>query len=103
MTAPADKVGFTPAPWSRGQGERLPRAVLDPKTHYTIAICEKDALQPQFPPAEAEREANARLIAAAPELYEALEIVRTQLSGSLSAQGLLEEVDAALAKARGEQ
>ena len=49
-----------------------------------------------------EHEHDAHLIAAAPELYEAVSLVRSRLQGSLEQQGLQEIVDAALAKARGE-
>lgn len=52
-----------------------------------------------------EAHANARLIAAAPELYEALERVERELtlSDDNATAGLLGAVHIALAKARGEQ
>lgn len=48
--------------------------------------------------------ANARLIAAAPDLLEALELWRDRISGptEMSMQTLLHMTDAAIAKARGE-
>jgi hypothetical protein len=49
-----------------------------------------------------ETEANARLISAAPDLYEALEGLRRVLNGTY-ADATIAKVDAALAKARGEQ
>jgi hypothetical protein len=48
--------------------------------------------------------ANARLIAAAPDLLEALELWRAKVSGpgAVSMQTLLHMTDAAIAKAKGE-
>lgn len=51
--------------------------------------------------AESERLANARLIAAAPELLAALENARNWVAGDSKAGNFLREIDAALAKARG--
>jgi hypothetical protein len=56
------------------------------------------------PPRVRESDANARLIAAAPELYEALEATLEFLGeiGAGPRKALREQVQAALAKARGE-
>src|SRR5690348_5496471 len=49
-------------------------------------------------------DANARLIAAAPDLYEALELARKSLRFAAPGQNrALAKIEAALAKARGEQ
>lgn len=47
-------------------------------------------------------EANAHLIAAAPELYEALLLAKSWLEGWASADAELATIEEALAKARGE-
>jgi hypothetical protein len=52
---------------------------------------------------EAQRLANARLIAAAPALYEALEAVTRSTEWSCMEAGIQSAVLAALAQARGEQ
>jgi len=51
---------------------------------------------------DAEREANARLIAAAPELYEALRGTLEYLHDHNSGQAILHQANAALAKAAGQ-
>lgn len=58
-----------------------------------------------LPHTRAENEANARLIAAAPDLLEALELWRDRISGptEISMQTLLHMTDAAIAKAKGEE
>lgn len=102
MTATA----HTPGPW---------KVVLHGKAAYVSMFIGKDGLppsatgdaqfsvQPYIRPAEAE--ANARLIAAAPDLLEALKTARHQVSlfarpDDEIAQAVLQVVDAAIEKAR---
>ena len=92
---------FTPGPW-----------VVKSNGHYfDIGQDYKHACKevPVYPTAcigvPHELEDNAHLIAAAPELYEALESARTWVDDCGAQAGLqhiLDEIDAALAKARGE-
>ena len=51
---------------------------------------------------DAEALANAHLIAASPDLYEALKEARIALNGGPITEGLCHQVDAALAKAEGQ-
>jgi hypothetical protein len=82
--------GFTPGPW-RWHGEQLTGE------HFTVAR--------KVEWWNGDREANARLIAVAPELYEALwKIARVEFNCSphqrfMAAQAIAEE---AIAKARGD-
>ena len=86
---------FTPGPWlfsSYKSGNSV--IVIDGK--------EFDVATVNYP----NRDANAHLIAAAPELYEALDALRAELF--LHAEGnyfrpLLDKAEIALAKARGEE
>jgi hypothetical protein len=88
--------GFTPGPWEvRGE------SIVTGDSQYCIAVIEDDGgyEAPQ-------RTENARLISAAPEMYAALQSVRTILNFLNKAtepwaQKLLAETDAALAKAEG--
>lgn len=93
------KPKFTPGPWRtdcRLIGGQI-RITQVPNANMTVA---------QVNGRQGEQEANARLIAAAPELLEALE--RLMLSRDASWTGghdweeALDEAAAALAKARGE-
>lgn len=95
---------FTPGPWivmpeeSENSYVRIRGSLLGER--YKIA----NVLTPVYPGAEAtegeETQANARLIAAAPELYSALqEIIDTEWIGG---KGGFVKARAALAKARGE-
>jgi hypothetical protein len=104
---------FTPGPWARGKD---PYDLVIQSEHWNIATV--DGMGNPWRGSERwnEREANAHLIAAAPELYEALRQCRTELDycqQQLAAHGqtghpedsvsrALREGKAALAKARGE-
>lgn len=102
MTSPTK---HSPAPWT---------TKYDPSTHRFEINADHAGQCVAFihvPPAVGyeNRQANAHLIAAAPELYEALEGVRFGIdaeykrSGCLVAKDELATIDAALAKARGGQ
>ncbi len=90
---------FTPGPWSifgplSDKHEPAYRVSAERTLSLTVSPCHDGFVQ-------GENKANAHLIAAAPELYEALELL-------LSAQGKIEEkaikmAQVALAKARGEE
>lgn len=97
----------TPAPWS---------AFVSRKSK-TIAVCIGDDANgrrpcivdwPGFDSCDlpiSQKVANARLIAAAPELLQALQMAREQLAleGYQAGGPTFEEIDAALYKATGEQ
>lgn len=92
---------FTPGPWHDGGEHGWSSAVFD-ANGLPIAFCSV--------PGQGSRKANARLIAAAPELYEALDTLSlvvglTAFKHEGQRAPLQEAVDAAraaLAKARGE-
>ena len=84
----------TPGPWSWGTDpmENICDITLDiDATGYSILRCCVKPLEP-----------NARLIAAAPELLEALELAHAMLSGAnMNANVVEQKVRAAIAKATG--
>lgn len=90
--------GWTPGPWFDAEGTttgRIVTAPFQPKVRRSVAACGGQR-----------RDANARLIAAAPEMVEALDACQTyfaNISGMTveDAQDALTTVRAALAKARG--
>jgi hypothetical protein len=83
--------GFTPGPWEAERSVMGCRSIVAGET--LIASVE-----------DAPQVANARLIAAAPDLYAAAEVVDRLMSGEqLNKTSVLAKVRAALAKARGEQ
>ena len=84
---------WTPGPWSREVGAGRGAWIAGANMHGWAALACGNT--------DAEAEANARLIAAAPELYEALQFARDELRGQFGAE--YDDIDAALAKARGEQ
>jgi hypothetical protein len=94
----ADK--FTPGPWEfvyEPYDKRIPIRPVCSLPAYPLGWVDSDDVDPE------EAQANAALIAAAPELYEALEAVR--LCGNAGAKLTREanrKVRDALAKARGE-
>ena len=93
--------GFTPGPWEVGEF-RLDGYPIDAQHHYSVGW----AYDINGLPAN---QANARLIAAAPELYEALEIClamgerELKKALNLSGQSPYDIGIAAIRKARGEQ
>lgn len=107
MSAP-----FTPGPW-RYENRQTHCAIYhsrEPQDGYANRVAETMQWSPaaagRVTPAECE--ANARLIAAAPELLEALEMASNALTvcvesgGFYVGEGIFEKVHAAIAKARGE-
>ena len=100
---------FTPGPWhanwTRLNGKAIGFHVAD-ETHGSIRpICEFYDGTEAMPPEEVE--ANARLIAAAPKLLEALQdcerVMSEELKGLLVIQPELKNARAAIAKATGDQ
>lgn len=94
---------FTPGPWEACSRETY-QSIYG--KGYERAICQVDSYSEGFGPNRAERDANAHLIASAPELYAMLAQTAEYFS---DADGLEEDeyiyrqnVRAALAKARGE-
>ena len=95
----------TPGPWVFN--ESIPRTVTAPKEGYiTRHICDMDASTMSA----LEQNANARLIAAAPELLDALvdllplaEFGAAEQSPPYADDSLLESARAAIAKATGTQ
>lgn len=67
-------MGFTPGPWSVGP-QHVVRAVSESDSGARVTRFVAEAVL-SAPLVDGEREANARLIAAAPDLYEALCMVR---------------------------
>lgn len=92
--------GFTPGPWLiEPQGERARGHWLaDNAGAYVALACSRDNSRD-------EEDANARLIAAAPELYEALALAAEWIAedGASLSEVAEAKIYAALAKARGEQ
>jgi hypothetical protein len=92
---------FTKGPWAVG----LPDAIYGGKHEQLLAISTGEAYGSYFgddtDDVEAMRKANAHLIAAAPELYDALEAWVDPSQQNLGK--LLEQTREALDKARGKQ
>jgi hypothetical protein len=101
MTEPA----FTPGPWKiyRASNGSMLGIGVDRPNDEDHAAGVTDAYGGLWG-SGGEKEANARLIAAAPDLYEALEYARTNMGDPVpvSRRHVARKVDAALAKARGE-
>ena len=92
----------TPGPWSFKEGDRERRAMSD------VFRAEDEGFQICYVTCEfhndiqrAEDLANARLIAAAPDMYEALKEAEKRLRGAGMLGGLDDPVRAALAKVEG--
>lgn len=87
---------YTPGPWYRNINAKYPVYAGEAPNHIHIASILKDA-------PESEREANLRLITAAPELLEALKAIHGHLVNGDKATAVMTELArAAIAKARGE-
>lgn len=94
---------YTPGPWFFGRTGRDKRMILGgPNGKYvtTVTIHQIPHLMGLLD--EPEREANAQLIAAAPELLEALEAAHEELGFHYYEPELEKQITNALAKARGE-
>jgi len=92
----------TPAPWTREPGERFRHdqsaGVTGPNGSYVAAALDLNRYDK-----DEEVEANARLIAAAPDLLDALErLVHMAECNTVPGPNLMIQARAALAKARGE-
>jgi len=100
-----NKTKHTPGPWEVRQKDM----VWSASTGRLIADCEKTPYLKRPAPPDSEDASNARLIAAAPELLEALENARNVLAGLATGQlaGIekdspaLEKARAAITKAKG--
>jgi hypothetical protein len=109
VSAPA----FTPGPWIvTGDLQDGYLRIRDAGSEEVLATMDDGGhCDPQFAIDDAIIEANARLIAAAPELYGALEMATRKLRKCMELAGnagfaidaCCEQFDAVLAKARGEQ
>jgi len=90
---------WTPGPW---RYEEFPsREVLLKRRHWAVGQVNAPARGVGL--AFGETDANARLIAAAPELYDELENARAIIAGEAPQYGeAITRIDALLAKARGE-
>lgn len=114
------KPGFTPGPWHQSHcknddGETYSTKVYDHK--HVIAVVDWYPIDMGNGRIATSREANARLIAAAPDMYEALKEALPELEESLRECGhdpsvginashlirTIENVEAALAKAEGKE
>lgn len=106
MSTPA----FTPGPWlvwhRSGKGQNSTQGVYKQashETHLTIALCDEECVRiPEY-----ERVANANLIAAAPSMYEALDLLVRDADKRPGAYihadpQLVEKARDAIRKARGE-
>lgn len=99
MSAPA----FTPGPWLIHAKHRwiVPAEDAFKESADALPICQ--LRDPDERLTEDETLANGFLIAAAPGLYEALEVARGEIARIHQFRSALPQIDAALAKARGEQ
>lgn len=89
---------WTPGPWKWVEGKGTWRGSIEPD------VCDFGD-DTQYYPTEGEppNEANAHLIAAAPDLYDALEALLVTKAPDFIPSRLWDDARAALAKARGEQ
>ena len=95
---------WTPGPWHWDAGD----VGVEPGVLYADIYTDDEAVIAMFNINLKEGTANARLIAAAPDLYAALErtlswLTSYQGSGSMADHGPYNQARAALAKARGER
>ena len=93
----------TPAPWTLGKGKvRVRTEKNNDGISELIAECYTTGNAILYPPLE-EREANARLIASAPELLEALKALVACIDETrgMNAWNALEQANKAISKAEG--
>ena len=109
------KPKFTPGPWfiregfSMGELEVFPdipglrdHPTISPSEIARVVECGDDYADDDSVTTSTTR-ANARLIAAAPDLYAALELARERMGGaSPGMKAMIAQTDTALSKARGE-
>jgi hypothetical protein len=87
---------YTKGPWRVGYGERHDQDECD------IGICGDIFILAKIEgPNYSHCEANARLIAAAPDMYEVLTSVLADIEGGMVTQGTINEIKYALAQANG--
>ena len=106
MSNEQNKPRFTPGPWSTGRktihitghGESELRLHVNSGTFRNV--CELPVDRMGMP--QQEQEANAHLIAAAPDLYETLYSIFLTAPYGLSVEKMLQDISDVLAKARGE-
>ena len=81
---------FTSGPWSVAQTGvlRTFTAIIDARGRW-LADCTFNKVSEEYYPLQAEAEANAALIAAAPELYEALKEMVLFYEGAFTRDGAL--------------
>jgi hypothetical protein len=104
-------VKFTPGPWRADVGADDTQIVVPREKHIRLGVegewtlARLDHFEWDFDEdeiARCELKANAHLIAASPDLYEALKLLRGCVSTVLTPFEATNAADAALAKARGE-
>lgn len=91
--------------WTKGPWKATPNGdgYVITRTDVFVAGYAIAAARPSRAATEDQCEANARLIAAAPDLYEALVEARERMVGSSPGlKALIAKTDAALSRARGE-
>jgi hypothetical protein len=98
----------TPGPWSTGPAHVVRQQTTDEQGRRVTRFVAEAVLSAPF--VEGEREANANLIAAAPDMFEALVELHKDCLGFVKGpptkgrgKVLFDKVEAALARARGEQ
>ena len=97
MSEPA----WTPGPWSRGYADENDQRYVGAENGRLVCVCAHEGVGGLIP----EMEANARLIAAAPELYAVAEtVLQIWEAGTKGHKPFpAASLRAALAKARGEE
>ena len=103
----SDIAKFTPGPWEVGRSMcgHYPAVRKNFRPDHHMEVCGPVHGYMYSADEKAEQAANARLIAAAPELYEALELLALNIVHafpSMKDLGPITKAAAALAKARGE-
>jgi hypothetical protein len=99
---PAPEASFTPAPWRIEQTDRCTRWIVADRNGQTGCVCDI-SYDEENEPELAELDANARLIAAAPELFDAVnlavEVMESVLADEMSLlDDMTEQQFAALAR-----